>query len=150
MPLSSMPRSLIWTRTAITRPLIWRRALPYSARAATRARSPSSSRVRATSSAVLPPPRSLLNTMSEIYWRASDPARWSAPPHERKTLMSTLAVTGGAPVRATPFPEWPIHDQREVDAVVEVVKSGRWGGNYLEEADFKTDEFAARFAAYHD
>jgi dTDP-4-amino-4,6-dideoxygalactose transaminase len=64
--------------------------------------------------------------------------------------MSTLAVTGGTPVRATPFPEWPIHDQREVDAVVEVVKSGRWGGNYLEETDFKTDEFAARFAAYHD
>jgi dTDP-4-amino-4,6-dideoxygalactose transaminase len=64
--------------------------------------------------------------------------------------MSTLAVTGGTPVRATPFPEWPIHDQREVDAVVEVVKSGRWGGNYLEEAGFKTDEFAARFAAYHD
>ncbi len=64
--------------------------------------------------------------------------------------MSTLAVTGGTPVRETSFPEWPIHDQREVDAVVEVVKSGRWGGNYLEEPGFKTDEFGVRFAAYHD
>ncbi|MDB5077914.1 MAG: Aminotransferase DegT [Chloroflexi bacterium] len=65
-------------------------------------------------------------------------------------LMSTLAVTGGTPVRATPFPNWPIHDQREIDAVVEAITSSRWGGNYLEETGFKTDEFAARFAAYHD
>ncbi len=39
---------------------------------------------------------------------------------------STLAVKGGAPVRAAPFPSWPIHDRREVDAVVAVVESGRW------------------------
>jgi dTDP-4-amino-4,6-dideoxygalactose transaminase len=64
--------------------------------------------------------------------------------------MTALAVNGGTPVRATPFPAWPIVDQDDVDAVVEVVRSGRWGGNYLDEPGFKTDEFAARFAAYHD
>src|SRR5205085_3563179 len=64
--------------------------------------------------------------------------------------MPVLALNGGSPVRSTPFPDWPVHDQREVDAVVEVVKSGRWGGNYLAEPGYKADEFAARFAAAHD
>jgi dTDP-4-amino-4,6-dideoxygalactose transaminase len=64
--------------------------------------------------------------------------------------MPMLAIAGGTPVRATPFPNWPIHDRREVDAVIEVVESGRWGGNYLGETDYKGDELAARFAAYHD
>ncbi len=64
--------------------------------------------------------------------------------------MSTLAVTGGAPVRATPFPQWPIHDRREVDAVVEVIESGRWGGNFMNDSGYKSDELAARFAAFHD
>ena len=64
--------------------------------------------------------------------------------------MPVLAINGGSPVRSTPFPAWPIHDQREVEAVVDVVKSGRWGGNYLAEPGYKADEFAARFAAAHD
>ncbi|MGH2346031.1 MAG: DegT/DnrJ/EryC1/StrS family aminotransferase, partial [Chloroflexota bacterium] len=64
--------------------------------------------------------------------------------------MSTLAVTGGAPVRATPFPQWPIHDRREVNAVVEVIESGRWGGNFMSDPGYKSDELAARFAAFHD
>src|SRR2546425_4808028 len=64
-------------------------------------------------------------------------------------FMPALAINGGQPVRAVPFPEWPIHDQREVDAVVEVVKSGRWGGNYTGEPGFKADELAAPFADHH-
>src|SRR4051794_7661250 len=65
-------------------------------------------------------------------------------------FMPTLAINGGSPVRSTQFPDWPVHDQREVDAVVEVVKSGRWGGNYMGAPCYKADEFAARFAAAHD
>ncbi len=64
--------------------------------------------------------------------------------------MPVLAINGGTPVRSTPFPEWPVHDQREIDAVVEVVKSGQWGGNYENKPGFKADEFAARFAQSHD
>ncbi len=30
--------------------------------------------------------------------------------------------------RTEPYPAWPVWDQRDVDAVTEVVKSGRWGG----------------------
>ncbi len=64
--------------------------------------------------------------------------------------MPELAINGGTPVRGTPFPAWPMHDQREVDAVVEVVKSGQWGGNFEAAPGFKADEFAARFAAAQD
>ena len=42
--------------------------------------------------------------------------------------MSTLAILGGDPVRKEPYPQWPVHDERDVVAVTRVVKSGNWGG----------------------
>ncbi len=42
--------------------------------------------------------------------------------------MSELAILGGPKTRSEPYPEWPVWDQRDIDAVAEVVKSGRWGG----------------------
>jgi len=36
------------------------------------------------------------------------------------------ALLGGTPVRRTPFPSWPIADAREEDALVRVIRSGRW------------------------
>jgi dTDP-4-amino-4,6-dideoxygalactose transaminase len=42
--------------------------------------------------------------------------------------MSELAILGGPPTRTTPYPEWPVHDERDIDAVTRVVKSGQWGG----------------------
>lgn len=42
--------------------------------------------------------------------------------------MTTLAALGGEPVRKEPYPEWPVHDERDIEAVTRVVKSGRWGG----------------------
>ena len=42
--------------------------------------------------------------------------------------MSTLAILGGEPVRKESYPEWPVHDERDIEAVTRVVKSGRWGG----------------------
>lgn len=43
--------------------------------------------------------------------------------------MSQLALLGGTPVRSEPWPSWPVHDQRDIDAVSDVVASGRWGGH---------------------
>jgi dTDP-4-amino-4,6-dideoxygalactose transaminase len=43
-------------------------------------------------------------------------------------MPQTLALDGGAPVRRTPFHPWPVHDEREVAALREVVESGNWGG----------------------
>ena len=42
--------------------------------------------------------------------------------------MSKLAILGGVPVRQEPYPEWPVHDERDVAAVTRVVQSGQWGG----------------------
>jgi len=41
---------------------------------------------------------------------------------------SQLAQLGGQPVRSEGWPAWPVHDQRDVDAVSTVVQSGNWGG----------------------
>ena len=42
--------------------------------------------------------------------------------------MSKLVVLGGEPTRKEPYPEWPVHDERDVEAVTRVIKSGNWGG----------------------
>jgi dTDP-4-amino-4,6-dideoxygalactose transaminase len=60
--------------------------------------------------------------------------------------MAELAVRGGVPVRPLGYPEWPVVDERDVEAVARVVRSGRWGG--FPEPGPRAAEFAARFAAY--
>jgi len=40
--------------------------------------------------------------------------------------MSKLAVFGGTPERAKPFPSWPAFDENEEEAVLEVIRSGNW------------------------
>jgi L-glutamine:2-deoxy-scyllo-inosose/3-amino-2,3-dideoxy-scyllo-inosose aminotransferase len=42
--------------------------------------------------------------------------------------MSELAILGGPKTRTEPYPAWPVWDERDLQAVVEVVRSGRWGG----------------------
>lgn len=58
--------------------------------------------------------------------------------------MSKLAIHGGEPVRKEPYPFWPVHDERDVEAVTSVIKSGRWGG--FPYPGPQTAEFAQRFA----
>jgi dTDP-4-amino-4,6-dideoxygalactose transaminase len=57
-----------------------------------------------------------------------------------------LAIMGGAPVRPQGYPPWPHHDERDVDAVAAVVRSGRWGG--FPEPGPQAESFARRFAEY--
>jgi dTDP-4-amino-4,6-dideoxygalactose transaminase len=40
--------------------------------------------------------------------------------------METLALLGGEPVRTAPWPPWPVHDDREEQAVLDVLRSGNW------------------------
>lgn len=40
--------------------------------------------------------------------------------------MSKLAIHGGAPVRTRPFTPWPLLDQAQEDALVQVYRSGKW------------------------
>lgn len=37
-----------------------------------------------------------------------------------------LAVTGGSPIRTSPFVKWPVYDQREVDALSQALASAKW------------------------
>ena len=47
---------------------------------------------------------------------------------ELEQAMPDLAILGGDATRQTPYPAWPPHDQRDIDAVTRVVQSGNWGG----------------------
>jgi len=58
--------------------------------------------------------------------------------------MSELAILGGPKTRSEPYPGWPVWDQRDIDVVVEVVKSGRWGGYPYPGP--KTAELARKFS----
>jgi len=58
--------------------------------------------------------------------------------------MSELAILGGPKTRSQPYPEWPVWDERDIEAVTAVVRSGRWGGHPYPGP--QTAEFAKRFA----
>ena len=58
--------------------------------------------------------------------------------------MTELAIFGGPKTRTEPYPEWPVWDQRDIDAVTDVIKSGRWGGYPYPGP--KTAELAKKFA----
>jgi perosamine synthetase len=54
---------------------------------------------------------------------SSSPARTVAQASGDRTKPAAL---GGAPVRTDPFPSWPIRDAVEDQALLDVVRSGRW------------------------
>jgi len=59
--------------------------------------------------------------------------------------LSKLAINGGKPVRTTAFPKWPVFDEDERRALIEVLESGVWGIG-----GEKVEEFEKRFANLHD
>lgn len=59
------------------------------------------------------------------------------------TAPSQLAIQGGTPVRSKPWPRWPVFDETEIEAVAEVVRSGKW----FSHGGTKVATFAERFAA---
>jgi dTDP-4-amino-4,6-dideoxygalactose transaminase len=64
--------------------------------------------------------------------------------NSKEYLMSNLALHGGQPVRTEPYPAWPVHDERDVEAVTAVIRSGQWGG--FPYPGPQTAEFTRRFA----
>jgi dTDP-4-amino-4,6-dideoxygalactose transaminase len=60
--------------------------------------------------------------------------------------MNKLAVLGGEPVRARPWPAWPDGRADDVEAVAHVVRSGKWW-SYVGE---HTGKFEEEFATYHE
>lgn len=59
--------------------------------------------------------------------------------------MSELAILGGPKTRTDPYPQWPVWDQRDLDAVTQVIQSGRWGGHPYPGPN--TAELAQKFSA---
>jgi dTDP-4-amino-4,6-dideoxygalactose transaminase len=57
--------------------------------------------------------------------------------------MSALALLGGTPTRTDSFPEWPVFDERDTEAVTAVIRSGNWGGYPYPGPE--TIEFLGRF-----
>ena len=60
--------------------------------------------------------------------------------------MKELAINGGTPVRSSPYPAWPSGDDREIEAVTDVIRSGEWGG--FPEPGRYGGRFEEAFAAY--
>ena len=58
-------------------------------------------------------------------------------------MSDKLAIDGGTPTRTTPFPAWPIYDEREERNLLEVLRSGQWGIGGA-----KVAQFEQRFAEF--
>ena len=61
--------------------------------------------------------------------------------------MAELALCGGQALRTRSFPSWPVFDDQETAAVLEVLESGKWG--HVMSPDDKATAFEREFAAYH-
>jgi dTDP-4-amino-4,6-dideoxygalactose transaminase len=60
-------------------------------------------------------------------------------------IVDTPAILGGAPIRRTDYPAWPMWDESERDGLLQVLNHGGWWqGSGTVAADF-----ANSFAAYH-
>jgi dTDP-4-amino-4,6-dideoxygalactose transaminase len=61
--------------------------------------------------------------------------------------MGTLAITGGEPLRNTPFTSWPMATKEEADALEDVLTSTKWGGQPF--PGKHATLFAKKFAEVH-
>jgi dTDP-4-amino-4,6-dideoxygalactose transaminase len=60
--------------------------------------------------------------------------------------MEKLAILGGKPVKTNPFPDWPQYDQKEEQALLDVLHSRVWWRT----PGTKTLKFEQDFAKYHN
>ena len=61
--------------------------------------------------------------------------------------MGKLAITGGEPLRKTPFTAWPISTKEEALALEDVLSSTNWGGQPF--PGKHASAFATKFAEFH-
>jgi dTDP-4-amino-4,6-dideoxygalactose transaminase len=65
-------------------------------------------------------------TFLETVVAGSAAAAVAAPRTVRAASTSAPALLGGTPVRTKPFPSWPVADTTEENALVGVIRSGKW------------------------
>src|SRR5207248_901267 len=63
----------------------------------------------------------------------------------KEDAMSELALLGGRKVKTKPFPDWPMYDDKERRALMEVLESRVWWRT----PGIKTLEFERAFATFH-
>jgi dTDP-4-amino-4,6-dideoxygalactose transaminase len=69
--------------------------------------------------------------------------------NRKEAAMAKLAINGGTPVRTTPYPAWPIYDEKEQEALIAVLESRKWTSSpYID--DLPATDLEGRFAAYND
>lgn len=61
--------------------------------------------------------------------------------------MTPLALHGGTPTRSQPWPEWPLWDNTEEEALLRVIRSGSWGRLTGQEAQAFEHDFAQAHGA---
>lgn len=67
----------------------------------------------------------------------------------KSTTGDRLAIERGAPLRTTPFPSWPVFDDEEIEAVSQVLRTGKvnyWTGRQVRLFE---EEFAERVGCRH-
>ncbi len=72
----------------------------------------------------------------------------TSPSLTRTEAMNRLALFGGTPVRRDGFPSWPIYDQQEERALLEVLHSGRWWSGTQAYHDANSVEVPSKVAAF--
>jgi dTDP-4-amino-4,6-dideoxygalactose transaminase len=60
-------------------------------------------------------------------------------------MTERLAISGGQPVRTQPWPQWPVWTEEDEQAVLEAVRSGKWGVG-----GDRVPALEQRFAELHD
>ncbi len=60
--------------------------------------------------------------------------------------MAKLAIKGGQPIRTKPFPQWPVQSDEELNGLIEVLKSKKWGSLKGD----KVKEFEQKYAEFHN
>lgn len=63
--------------------------------------------------------------------------------------MGKLAIDGGDPVRTKAFPTWPEFGKEEEELVLEVIRSGQWGGTGRTKLQAAEEKFAKFQDAQH-
>jgi dTDP-4-amino-4,6-dideoxygalactose transaminase len=68
--------------------------------------------------------------------------------------MGKLAINGGSKIVDQPLQQpWPVYDERDEQAILEVMRSRKWGRssfNYFNHEDSKLWAFEQAFAKFHD
>jgi perosamine synthetase len=99
--------------------------------------------------------RRFIGSVSALAAAAAVPAPAAAATRRAPAARQTAggagrpALLGGAPVRSSPFPSWPVVDAHEEQALTAVLRSGKWGRGGGDQVQRFEQAYAALTGARH-